>query len=65
LLGGQKLDAITNARVQQLKVHLEDKAAKTVNNVLTVLNVMLKTAADWQLNREASLFDSLASRCAS
>jgi hypothetical protein len=34
LLGSQKLDSITNAHVQRLKLHLTDKAAKTVNNVL-------------------------------
>lgn len=49
MLGEQKLDAITNAYVQELKLHLQDKAAKTVNNVLTVLNVMLKTAVAWEL----------------
>ena len=35
--------------MQQLKLHLKDKAAKTVNNVLTVLNVMLKTAVEWEM----------------
>jgi integrase len=45
-LGSHKLDAITNAQVQQLKLHLTAKAAKTVNNVLTVLNVVLKAAVD-------------------
>ena len=37
LLGGQKLDAITSAKVQQLKLHLQDKSPKTVNNVLATL----------------------------
>ena len=46
-LGARKLDAITNEDVQRLKVHLEKKAAKTVNNVLTVLSVMLKKAVEW------------------
>ena len=49
VLGEQKLDAISNAQVQRLKLHLKDRAAKTVNNVLTVLNVMLKTAVEWEM----------------
>src|SRR5262245_22769846 len=43
-LGTKKLDAITNEDVQRLKVHLRDRAAKTVNNVLTVLNTLLRVA---------------------
>jgi hypothetical protein len=35
--------------VQQLKHHLRDRAPKTVNNVLTVLNVVLKKAAEWDV----------------
>lgn len=35
--------------MQRLKLHLTDKAAKTVNNVLTVLSVMLKTPVDWEM----------------
>jgi integrase len=46
-LGSKRLDAITNEDVQRLKVRLERKAAKTVNNVLTVLNVLLKKAVEW------------------
>ena len=46
-LGSHRLDEIQNGDVQQLKQHLGSKAAKTVNNVLTVLNVMLKMAAEW------------------
>jgi hypothetical protein len=48
LLGSKKLDAITNEVVQNVKHELRDKAPKTVNNVLTVLNKMLKTAVDWE-----------------
>ena len=48
-LGTQKLDAITNARVQQLKLQLHDKSPKTVNNVLATLSVLLKTAVEWAL----------------
>jgi integrase len=46
-LGAKKLDAITNEDVQQLKVRLVSRAPKTVNNVLTVLNTMLKVAVEW------------------
>jgi integrase len=35
--------------VQQLKRHLEDRAPKTVNNVLVVLNVLLKKAVEWDV----------------
>src|SRR5687767_7110479 len=47
VLGSRTLDRIRNEQVQQLKLHLHDKAAKTVNNVLTVLNVLLKQAVEW------------------
>jgi integrase len=49
LLGSKKLGAITTEHVQQLKQRLGDRAPKTVNNVLTVLNVMLKKAVEWDL----------------
>jgi integrase len=48
-LGDRKLDTITDEQVQRLKLQLHDKAAKTVNNVLTVLNVLLKSAVAWQV----------------
>ena len=48
-LGAKRLDAITNEAVQKLKSHLKGKAPKTVNNVLTVLNTMLKKAVEWDL----------------
>jgi integrase len=51
-LGGARLDAITTEAVQRLKAQLHDRAPKTVNNVLTVLNVLLKTAAEWQVIRD-------------
>jgi len=47
VLGTKKLDAITSEEVQRLKHQLRGKAPKTVNNVLTVLNVMLKKAVEW------------------
>jgi integrase len=47
--GSRRLDTFSNEDVQRLKHALDAKAAKTVNNVLTVLNVLLKTAVDWDL----------------
>jgi integrase len=47
--GNQKLDAITNPKVQQFKLHLQNKSPKTVNNVLATLSVLLKTAVEWEL----------------
>mgnify|MGYP003580422884 CR=1 FL=1 len=49
VLGSKRLDQITTETVQQLKHHLQDRAPKTVNNVLTVLNVMLKKAVEWDV----------------
>ena len=49
LLGTKRLDAITNEDVQRIKGHLTGKAPKTVNNVLTVLNTMLKKAVEWEV----------------
>jgi integrase len=49
LLGSKKLDAITNENVQRVKRELVDHAAKTANNVLTVLNVLLKKAVEWDV----------------
>jgi len=46
-LGTKKLSEITTEAVQRLKGLLQNRAPKTVNNVLTVLNVLLKTAVDW------------------
>jgi integrase len=48
-LGSKQLDAITTEDVQHLKRHLTDRSPKTVNNVLTVLNVLLKKAAEWDV----------------
>src|SRR5439155_8078094 len=39
----------TNEHVQGLKRHLADRAPKTVNNVLTVLNMLLKKAVEWNV----------------
>ena len=49
ILGAKKLDAITNEDIQRLKHRLQTKSPKTVNNVLTVLNVLLKTAVEWDV----------------
>ena len=48
-LGHRKLDAIKSEDVQHLKCTLEAKAPKTVNNILTVLSVLLKKAVDWDV----------------
>ena len=47
VLGTTRLDAITTERVQRLKHALLGRSAKTTNNVLTVLNVLLKKAVEW------------------
>ncbi len=47
LLGDPRLDDITNADVQKLKARLAHLSPKSVNNTLTVLNVMLKKAVEW------------------
>jgi integrase len=46
-LGSRTLDTISNEQVQRLKLRLHDKSPKTINNVLTVLNVLLKQAVEW------------------
>jgi integrase len=48
-LGSRRLDAIKNEDVQRLKGTLRNKATKTVNNVLTVLSVLLKKAVEWEV----------------
>lgn len=48
-LGTKRLDAIANEAVQRLKHDLRGKSVKTVNNVLTVLNVLLKKAVEWEV----------------
>src|SRR5262245_48481936 len=47
LLGTQQLNAISNEDVQRVKRQLRQRSAKTVNNVLTVLSVLLKKAVEW------------------
>ena len=48
MFGGHRLDAITTDAVQRLKHRLRQKSPKTVNNVLSVLNVLLKQAVAWE-----------------
>lgn len=45
--GRKKLDAITNEDIARLKHDLRHQAPRSVNNVLTVLNTMLKKAVEW------------------
>jgi len=52
LVGEKRLDAIGNEDVQRIKKGLRDKARKTVNNVLTVLNTLMKVAVEWGVIRE-------------
>ena len=56
-LGANHLDAITNERVQKLKLALVDRAPKTVNNVLTVLSTLLKKAVEWGTEDALRLLD--------
>jgi len=49
LLGARRLDAITTEQVQRLKHSLHDSSAKTVNNILAVLNILLKKAVEWNV----------------
>ena len=42
-------DTISNEQVRRLKLRLHDKSPKTINNVLSVLNVLLKQAVEWSV----------------
>jgi hypothetical protein len=44
--GDRTLDTITTELVQQMKAGLAERSPKTVNNVLTTLSVVLKTAVN-------------------
>ena len=46
-LGEHKLDAITEADVARLKARYAYQAPASVNNMLTLLGTMLKTAIEW------------------
>ena len=47
MLGRKRLDEINDEDVQRLKGKLANRSVKTVNNVLTVLSVLLKKAVEW------------------
>jgi integrase len=49
LLGTKKLDAISDEDVQRVKADLAAKSRKTVNNVMSVLNKLLKVAVKWKV----------------
>lgn len=46
-MGKKRLNAVSSEDVQRLKSQLDGKAARTVNNVLTVLSMLLKKAVEW------------------
>ncbi len=47
--GHKRVDSITNEDVQRFKQSMVVKAPKTVNNALTVLSMLLKKAAEWNV----------------
>lgn len=49
LLGGKRLDEITDQDVQQFKVAMKNLAPKSANNGLTTLSKMLSVAEEWKL----------------
>jgi integrase len=49
MFGDRRLDELRQEDVQRLKGKLAKHSAKTVNNVLTTLSTMLKTAVEWEL----------------
>jgi integrase len=48
-LGKLRLDEITDEQIARLKGLLSEKKPKTVNNVLTTINKLLKVAVDWRV----------------
>ena len=62
LLGSKKLDAITTEDVQNVKRHLKDRAPKTLNNVLTVLNTLLKKGSGVGRHRPDAVHDPAVAR---
>ncbi len=48
-LGNRALDTITEADVQRLKATFADQAPASVNNILTLLSTVMKTAVEWQV----------------
>ena len=51
-LGDRPLDKISSEDVQILKSQLQNRAEKTVNNILTTLNTLLKVAVEWGIISE-------------
>jgi integrase len=49
LFGALPLDQITSERVARLKARLRDKSGSRTNNVLSVLNKLLKVAVEWEV----------------
>ncbi|MFO7564942.1 MAG: site-specific integrase [Enhygromyxa sp.] len=49
MFGDRRLDELRQEDIQRLKGRLANHSAKTVNNVLTTLSTMLKTAVEWEL----------------
>jgi integrase len=48
-LGDKPLASITTEDVQQFKSALSARSPKTVNNILTVLNVLMRIAVEWHV----------------
>jgi len=48
-LGSKKLNEITDSDIAKLKADLQANKAKTVNNILSVLSIMLKMAVQWKV----------------
>ena len=48
-LGIRRLNGITTEDIQHLKSSLSTRASKTVNNVLTTLNTLLRVAVEWSV----------------
>ena len=46
-LGAARLDAITESDVQRLKARFVDQRPSSVNNILTCLSTILKSAVEW------------------
>lgn len=47
--GSTRLDKFTTIDVQKLKLKLKSRRPKTINNILTVLSSLLKTAVEWRV----------------
>ena len=45
-IGKERLDSITTEDVETIKLTLEKRSAKTINNTLTVLNAVLRSAVN-------------------